>query len=109
MYAIAVLDQYIHLFKQFKPESYKQFDDTHDRLLALLDAKNSLYALTRYNEQMLGPVMKAGRIFVEVFLNGSLPYLNDKFRSNRPKVLAICRKQPVLQTQTSRRILNHIK
>lgn len=92
VYAIAVFDPYIHVFKQLKHESYKHFDDAHNNLLAFLDAANSLYTMPPYNEQVLGPVINSGRIFVEVFLNRCFPYLNHKFHSNCLVVLAMCKK-----------------
>lgn len=59
-------------------------------MITFVKAEDSLYGLARLNQELLGPVMRPDRFFVEVFLQ-DLPYLNAKFRTHRAEVLSLCK------------------
>lgn len=90
-YSIAILDQYIFLFKQFKAGNFEKVEDAFSRIERFIHAEMPLYSLARLNQRLIGPVMRAGRTFVELFLSSCLPFLNHQFRNNRSNVIQLCK------------------
>lgn len=101
-YTIAILDQYVWLFKRLKPAGYDKVEDAFAIMERLIRAELPLYTLARLNQRMLGPVMRAGRTLVELFLKICLPFLKQKFGDHSAQVVQICRSHQkptrVLQT-----------
>lgn len=91
VYSIAVLDQYICLFKEFKPAAFERSEDAFTRMDQFIAAEQPLYMLARQNQRLLGPIMRAGRTFVELFLHSCMPFLNDRFKDFSNNVVQTCR------------------
>lgn len=90
-YTIAVLEQYMWLFKAYRPGSFERAEDALTRMTSFIKAEQPLYNLARHNQRMLGPVMRAGRAFVDIFMKVCLPYLKDNFQEQRSMVVQICK------------------
>lgn len=90
-FTIAILDQYVWLFKRFKPSDYDKTEDALAMMETLLRSELPLYTLARSNQRILGPVMRTGRTLVELFMKICLPFLKQKFSDFSAQVVQICR------------------
>lgn len=90
-FTIAILEQCMWLFKTFKPSSYERAEDAFSRISRFVKAELPLYNLARQNQRVLGPVMRAGRTFVEVFLKTCLPFLKEMYKEHRSEVVRLCK------------------
>ncbi|CDF77490.1 unnamed protein product [Chondrus crispus] len=90
-FTIAILEQYIWLFKSFRPRSFEDPEDAFQKMAEFMRTELPLYTLARQNQRMLGPVMRAGRTFVELFLKSCLPFLKENFKEHRSAVVQICK------------------
>lgn len=101
-FIVSTLEQYLWLFKSFQPKSFKDPEDAFQKMQSFVKAELPLYTLARQNQRMLGPVMRAGRTFVEVFLKSCLPFLKEQFKDHRGSVVQICKmhQKPTRMLQT---------
>lgn len=101
-YTVAVLEQYLWLFKSFQPKSFDRVDDAFARMERLIKAELPLYNLARKNQRALGPVMRAGRTMVDLFLKICLPFLKETFGEHRSSVIQMCKmhQKPTRALQT---------
>ncbi|KAI0567100.1 hypothetical protein FGB62_4g050 [Gracilaria domingensis] len=90
-FTVSVLDQYILLFKKFQPNGYDEEEDAFKVMIRFIKAELPLYSLARKHQNLLGPVMRAGRTLVDLFLKIFLPFLKDHFRKHRSTVIQICK------------------
>lgn len=90
-YTVALLEQYLWLFKKFQPQSFKEPEEAMERMQAFITAELPLYTLARQNQRLLGPVMRAGRALVDIFLKSCLPFLKERYREHRGSVIQICK------------------
>lgn len=90
-FSIAILDQYVWLFKRLKPAEYDKIEDAFAMMETLIRSELPLYTLARSNQRILGPVMKTGRMLVELFMKTCLPFLKQKFSDYPTEVVQICR------------------
>lgn len=90
-YSVSILDQYIFMFRKFKPGSFEKVEHAFEMMNRLIRAEQPLYSLARLNQRLLSPVMRAGRTFVELFLKVCLPYLNEKFKHYQGEVVQLCK------------------
>ncbi|CAN8064786.1 unnamed protein product [Agarophyton chilense] len=90
-FTISVLEQYILLFKKFQPDACDKTEDAFNVIIRFVKAELPLYSLARKSQPLLGPVMRAGRTLVDLFLKTFLPYLKSRFREHRSAVIQICK------------------
>lgn len=90
-FTIATLEQYLWLFKTFQPQRYESTEEAFETMERLMKAELPLYNLARQNQEVLGPVMKAGRTMVDMFVKSCVPFLKEKFREHRSKVVQLCK------------------
>lgn len=90
-FTIAILDQYVWMFKRLKPPEYDRIEDAFAMIETLIRSELPLYTLARSNQRILGPVMRTGRTLVELFMKTCLPFLKQKFSDYPTEVVQICR------------------
>lgn len=90
-YAVSILEQYLSLFKSFQPQKFEDTVEAFQKMQSFIKAELPLYTLARQNQRLLGPVMRAGRSFVDVFLRSCLPFLKEQFKDHRGSVIQICK------------------
>lgn len=90
-FSVAILEQYLWLFKSFHPRSFDDPEKAFERMAAFMKAELPLYTLARQNQRMLGPVMRAGRTFVDIFSKSCLSFLKENFKEYRNSVVQICK------------------
>lgn len=90
-YTIAVLEQYIWLFKMFQPRSFGAPEEAMERMRGFIAAEVPLYILARQNQRLLGPVMRAGRTMVDIFLKSCVPFLKEHYKEDRGSVIQTCK------------------
>lgn len=90
-YAVSVLEQYMFLFKRFQPTSFEKQEFAFNVMTRFIRAELPLYTLARRHQNLLGPVMRAGRTLVDLFLKICLPFLREHFKEHRSTVIQICK------------------
>lgn len=90
-FSVAVLEQYIWLFKRFQPKTFSDPEDALTQMKNFIAAENPLYMLARKSQRLLGPVMRAGKTLVDAFLKSWVPYLKEHYKEHRPSVVAVCK------------------
>lgn len=90
-YTVAILEQYLWLFKNFRPESIEVTDDAFTQMERFVRAEQPLYSLARHNQRALGVVMRAGRSLTELFLKHCVPFLKAQFRDYKAQVVQVCK------------------
>eukprot|EP00178_Gracilaria_changii_P006799 TRINITY_DN220_c0_g2_i1.p1 TRINITY_DN220_c0_g2~~TRINITY_DN220_c0_g2_i1.p1 ORF type:complete len:1526 (+),score=223.61 TRINITY_DN220_c0_g2_i1:1259-5836(+) len=90
-FTVSVLDQYILLFKNFQPKAFDKAEDAFNVMIRFIKAELPLYSLARKDQSLMGPIMRAGRTLVDLFLKVFLPYLKEGYREHRGTVIQICK------------------
>lgn len=62
------------------------------RLMNLIDLSNQVLELVREEETFVGPTMRAGRNWVELFMRVCMPFLKGQMKGHRQKVLKVFKK-----------------
>lgn len=82
-------------------------DDSSDaafkRLVAIVNLTSSVLELVRQDESFMGPAMRAGRNWVELFMRVCMPFLKGQMKDHRQRVLKVFKKQ-----QKVIRLLQHV-
>lgn len=96
VYCTGVFEQYIAMFKKFKPSESQNTEEALGELLQFVEGIIPLFNLAKANEKVLTPAMKAGRGFVEQYIKTCIPYLKDKFLTYQTYVLKVFKVQQKL-------------
>lgn len=62
------------------------------RLMNLVDLSNQVLELVREEETFVGPTMRAGRNWVELFMRVCMPFMKGQMKEHRQKVLKVFKK-----------------
>ncbi|PXF47554.1 Fanconi anemia group D2 protein [Gracilariopsis chorda] len=90
-FTVSVLEQYMFLFKRFQPSLFERQDIAFGVMTRFIRAELPLYTLARRHQNLLGPVMRAGRTLVDLFLKICLPFLREHFKKHRSMVIQVCK------------------
>lgn len=90
-FTVATVEQYLWMFKSFDPRGVEDPEAAFARMESFIKAELPLYTIARRNQRMLGPIMRAGRTFVDIFLKTCLPFLKEHFSEHRSSVVQICK------------------
>lgn len=93
VYCMSVFEQYVKLFKVFKPGNCETTEEAFTTLSVFITGSMNLYDLARNNGKVLGAAMRSGRLFVEEFIKSCLPFLKENFAHHRKTVLRILKSQ----------------
>jgi hypothetical protein len=86
---IGLVEQVQWSLKCFKPDEINALRRIEDIMLRM----HAALLLVRSTERFIGPAMRAGRTFVELFLRTGLPFLKERFRQDPKGVVKVLKTQ----------------
>ena len=86
VYCNSVFEQYVKLFKAFKPANFENTENAFSILQDYLIGLHPLYELARNEDKVIGTAMRSGRLIVDQFIT-FFPFLKEKFGNYRKLVV----------------------
>jgi hypothetical protein len=90
---IGLLEQLQWAQKCFRPNELESSALAFSRMEGIVLEMQAALMLVRSTERFIGPALRAGRNFVDMFLRTSLPFLKDEFRQEPKSVVKILKSQ----------------